>query len=41
MINLSDRKRILYPSIIYPYNNVNEYGERPNDRDNYNFEKNN
>ena len=39
MINLSDRKRILYPSIIYPYNNVNEYGERPNDRDNYNFEK--
>lgn len=39
MLKISDEKRVLYPSIIYPYNNANEYGERPNDRDNYNFEK--
>ena len=39
MLKISDKRRVLYPSIIYPYNNANEYGERPNDKENYNFEK--
>jgi hypothetical protein len=39
MLKIPEKKRVLYPSIIYPYNNANEYGERPNDKENYNFEK--
>lgn len=39
MLKIPETKRVLYPSIIYPYNNANEFGERPNDKENYNFEK--
>ena len=39
MLKISEQKRVLYPSIIYPFNNANEYGDRLNDRDNYKFEK--
>jgi hypothetical protein len=39
MLKISDQIRVFYPSIIYPYNNANEYGDRLNDKDNYKFEK--
>ena len=39
MLKISDKKNVLYPSLIYPYNNATEYGFRLLDKDNYNLEK--
>ena len=39
MLNISNKKNVLYPSLSYPINNANQYGHKPNDIDRFKTEK--